>query len=413
MSNSAKVLQAELISSGAELLSGRTLNRHGQVLGAMLKSHGVELVRDTTLPDDVEAMAVAVREACGRVPYLFISGGLGPTVDDVTRKAVATALGREIVRDEESYNLLKGRCEAVGREFTASRQIMADIVEGAHALQNAVGFAPGEWISHEGTDIFLLPGPPRELLAIMEQHVLPWLRENLPEAKVPEERILIVAGKGESDLAETLEQNDLPEAGVSVAYYSGPGQVELVFRAMQNIEGLERCINKAVKLFGDDVVADHRCAVEFLLAQRMDLLGQTLAVAESCTGGLLGGRFTAVPGSSSFFKGGVLTYSDEVKADLLGVPKDLLSKKGAVSAEVAASMARKVKETLGSDVGISITGIAGPGGGSDAKPVGLVYFGLAQGETCKVAKRQFSGDRGLVRERAVQYAMDLLRRNLG
>ena len=291
MSGSANLLKAELISSGAELLSGRTLNRHGQVLGAMLRSFGVELSRDTTLPDDFEAMASAISDACGRVPYVFVSGGLGPTVDDVTRAAVAKALGRTIVRDEESFSLLTARYKQAGKEFTDSRQIMADIVEGAEALQNPVGYAPGQRLTHEGTTIFLLPGPPRELLGIMEQHVLPWLQENLPESVVPEERLLIIAGKGESDLAEALAAANLPEPGVSVAYYSGPGQVELVFRAIQNSAALELSLNKALKLFGEHVVADHRCAIEDLLAQRLKMLGKTVAVAESCTGGDVGRAF--------------------------------------------------------------------------------------------------------------------------
>ncbi len=405
-------LDAELISTGSELLNGRTLNRHGQALGGILQSLGISLVRDTTLPDDPDALSRAIQDALARSPLLFVSGGLGPTTDDLTREAVSSALGRKLLVNEQVLAELTETYRRAGRDFSEDRRKQSLILEGAEVLMNPVGNAPGQRIEMGDRTIFLLPGPPKEFLGILHTHILPWLQQHIGGSYPFYEKVFMFAGIGEGDLQARIDAAEAVPAGLDVGYCAAPGRVELRLNCRQRPELLDEAGERLRKVFPIEIFAEGRGAMEQVLGDLLLQDGKTLAVAESCTGGLLGERITAVPGSSAYFDGGVVAYQNEVKEQVLGVDAQLLEAQGAVSSEVAEAMASGVRDLLKSSIGMGITGIAGPDGGTDEKPVGLVYIGLADENGTQSLKCQFSADRWAVRERSIQRAMNFLRIHL-
>ena len=402
---------AELISTGSELLNGRTINTHAATLGGQLRSLGIQLRRDTTLVDDRAALAEAIQLAAGRCDLLIITGGLGPTEDDLTREALADGLQRDLVKHEAWLRLVRRRYRALGREMTADRERQAVIVEGAKLLTNPVGIAPGQRIDCEGgCSIFVLPGPPREFQGMLDKHVLPWLMEQ--DTGVWYEQIFMLVGLGESEIARRLEESGL-ELQSEIGYCARPGQVELRLERTEGEETLRREARALQVLFADAIFADRRMELADAVGERLLATEKTVAVAESCTSGLLGKLLTDRAGSSGYFIGGILSYCNEVKAAQLGVRRDDLERLGAVSEPVAAQMAQGVRERFGTDFGVGITGIAGPGGGSGEKPVGLVYIAVADAEQVVVERRVFAGNRDLVRERSAMAALHRLWSALG
>ncbi|MBP7829562.1 MAG: competence/damage-inducible protein A [Kiritimatiellae bacterium] len=402
----------ELITTGSELLSGRTVNRHAQVLGAHLDRLGFQLIRDTTVPDDLPAIRDVLKWALTRVDVVIVSGGLGPTSDDMTPEAVAGLFGRSVVVDAGSLEALRRRYERLGRAVTPAAERQARIVEKSVALPNPVGVAPGERLEVGGKTVFILPGPPAEFLAILEQHVLPWLDAALSDRPAPTQSLLMVCGLGESDIASVFEQAHFPPAGLQTAYCAAPGRIEVRFSAESTAGDPEAAAREAARLLGGHVYSVRREDLEEVVGRLLTLQSRTLAVAESCTGGLVGARITAVSGSSAYFRGGVIVYANDMKTAELGVPADLIDGKGAVSPKVAAHMARAVAAKFKSDYGLSITGIAGPTGGTPDKPVGLVYIALAEKDRVQVRRYRFGGDRERIREWSVRMALDMLRRRL-
>ena len=403
---------AELISTGAELLNGRTLNRHGQVLGSMLRSFGITLEQDTTVVDQVERIAEAVAGAVRRVPYVFVTGGLGPTEDDLTREAVAMALGATLVESEDAVRHQAGVYDRNGREYTGSRRRQAQVIDGAKVYMNPVGIAPGQGIEVQpGRWVFILPGPPREFLAIMEHHVLPHLAQQVGDAARPPESLFLFTGVGESDLHEYVGQHGLVESGVDIGWCAAPGRVELRLQSNDE-EALDRSAGAVRQHLAAFIFSEERVGLEDVIVSLLRARGQEMAVAESCTGGLLGGRITEVPGSSAIFAGGVQSYANRIKEAALGVPPEMLASVGAVSEEVAVAMAEGAKERFSVDWTLSVTGVAGPDGGTPEKPVGTVWIGLAGPGGSSARKYTFSGNRPMIRERAIQAALERLRRQL-
>ncbi len=395
--------RAELVSTGAELLSGRSVNTHAQYLGTVLGRLGIELMRDTTIRDDGPTIQAVVAAAAQRVELVFVTGGLGPTNDDVTRDALAAYLGRRVVMDDASLAVLRERMQQIGRAMTPARERQALIVEGAHVLPNPVGAAPGEIIHQNGVYFIVLPGPPVEFRALMESAVVPWLQEQVHGTVALRERVLLTHGLGEGDIVHRFEQADFPPAGIVTAFCAGVGRVEVRLHpadATVPDDALDQAAATAAALLGAAVYATQRVELEELIGQRLRDLGWTIATAESCTGGLIGSRLTSVPGSSDYVAGGIVAYADAVKHELLGVDAALLRSEGAVSAAVAEAMAVGVRQRLGADVGVSVTGIAGPGGGSADKPVGLVFSAVALPDQVEVFRDQFPGTRETVREAA-------------
>lgn len=405
--------EIELVSTGSELLSGRTVNRHAQTLGRSLRALGLKLVRDTTVPDDIDRIEEAVSAALKRVDVVVVSGGLGPTCDDVTREAIARLLRRSVVRHEPSVEALRERFRQTGRALTEQSERQACIVEGAEALPNPVGAAPAQKLEFDGKTVFVLPGPPREFLAVLEAHVVPWLCANLGPVQAHAERTLMVCGIGESDIVALFEKDGFPPAGIEVAYSAAPGRIEVSLSSSQrDPQDVEAAAKRAKELLASNVFTEGRLTMEEVVGRLLIEKKATLATAESCTGGLVGHRITNVSGSSNYYLGGIVAYSNEAKTRDLGVDRDVVARHGAVSAEVAQQMAAGVRKRFGADYGLAITGIAGPTGGTAEKPVGLVCIALADRHEVRVKQSRFAGDRENIKEWSGQMALDFLRRRL-
>jgi len=406
-------LPFELVSTGSELLSGRTLNRHAQTLGGRVRELGLELVRDTTVRDDVSAIRNAVQSALARVDVVFVSGGLGPTSDDVTREALAGLLGRGIVLDQPSFDTMLKRYERVGRKMTEQSRRQALIVEGGEALPNSVGLAPGERLELGDKVLFVLPGPPDEFRAVLEEHILPWLKKRYAGAAPAAEKIFLTCGIAEAEVARRFEEAGFAPAGIEIGYCAAPGRVEVrLTSAAGDAEVVSEAATRARELIGEFIFAEDRRLMEEVVAELLREQGATLAVAESCSGGLLGHRLTGLSGSSEYFIGGVVAYSNDVKMQQLGVRPGTLAQHGAVSEETAREMASGVRAQLAADFGVSITGVAGPTGGSAEKPVGTVFVAVADQTHTWARKYRFAGDRARIKEWSTQMALDLLRRRL-
>ena len=404
--------EVELVTTGTELLIGRTVNRHAFVLGERLRTIGLNLVRDTTVRDDAPAIREAIQSALGRADVVFVSGGLGPTSDDITRDVLAALLGRTIVSDAAALEAMTARYQKLGRVVTEQAQRQALVIEGACVLSNSVGMAPGERIELGDKVLFLLPGPPREFSAILEQHVLPWLRAKAGGAPVAE-RLFLLCGIGESDIANRLEKAGFSPPGLEIAYCAAPGRIEVRLTSLAgDVPAVEGAAAVARPLLGDFVFSEERVEMEDVIAGLLRREKATLATAESCTGGLIGHRITSVSGSSDYYLGGVVAYSNEVKIRELGVSAEALNQKGAVSEEVARQMAVGVRKRFNSDYGLSVTGIAGPTGGTSEKPVGLVYVAVADKTRAWVRRHCFASDRATIKTWSSQMALDLLRRRL-
>ena len=405
--------EVELVSTGAELLSGRTMNRHAAVLGDRLRPLGMKLVRDTTVPDDIGLIEEAVSSALKRVDVVVVSGGLGPTSDDVTREAVAHLLNRRIVMDATALDALRKRFQAMGRAVTEQQERQTKVLEGAVALLNPVGAAPGQRLELDGKVIFILPGPPREFLAVLEKRVLPFLREKAGALKPLVEKIFIVCDIGESDIVAIFEKAGFPPLGIDVAYCATPGSIEVRLTSADNDEdAVNRAAETARPLLGDCIFAEEQQEMEEVIGQLLRREKATLATAESCTGGLISHRITSVSGSSDYYLGGIVAYANEVKIRELNVNANVLNRFGAVSEEVARQMARGVRERFNSDYGLGVTGIAGPTGGTPEKPVGLIYAAIADNTRVWVRRRCFSSDRSTIKTWSSQMAFDLLRYRL-
>ena len=398
----------ELVSTGAELLSGRTVNAHAQTLARHLADLGLPLLRDTTVPDDRAAIREALAGALDRVPLVIVSGGLGPTSDDVTRDAVADVVGRSIVMHEPTRDSIRERYARTNRIWSESVARHALVLEGADVLPNRAGLAPGECITWRDRSIFLLPGPPPEFEAVLEDHVVPNLRARA--GAPPLQQLFQVTGIGESDIIRILPEPEFPGPGVAVAYCARPGRIEIRLTAPAGAdEALARAAALARERMGDRIYAESRVDLETVVVAALRERERTVAVAESCTGGLVGHLLTNVAGSSTAFLGGVLAYSNAAKVRDLGVSPDDLARHGAVSAEVAREMADGVRVRFGSDYGIGVTGIAGPDGGTDRKPVGLVFVAVSWSGGGSVREFRFAGPRAIIKQLGAQAALDQLR----
>ncbi len=401
--------RAEVIATGAELLQGRTLNRHGHVLGGLLAGLGVDLVRETVLPDDPATIRDVIREALARSELVFVTGGLGPTDDDLTREAAAEALGRDIVHDAAADAHLEEYFARIQRVPSPAQRRQALVLAGAEAYQNPVGIAPGQHIGLPADrHLWLLPGPPREMQGLIGSAVAPWLRA----WALGSDRAMAVfriLGHSESALQSVLRERGVP-ASVQVAYCARPGSVELRFTGPGGeIAPLRDWVRGH---YADDLLNESGEPAEVEIARLLTARGHTICTAESFTAGGISERLTDVPGSSAYFLGGAIAYANGVKVRALKVPADLIARNGAVSEPVAASMAEGARARFGTDWALAVTGIAGPGGGSPEKPVGLFYIGLAGATGTRVVRHQVAGDRAQIREHGVQRALEALWRAL-
>jgi nicotinamide-nucleotide amidase len=394
----------ELITTGTELLLGFTLNTHLNYIAQKLATIGLRLDRHTTVGDDPAELRAAIAEALARCRVLLATGGLGPTADDCTREVVAELLGRPLARDETIADAIRERFRRRGIAMPESVLRQALVPAGAQALPNPHGTAPGLAIEHENKLIVLLPGPPRELKPMFEQYVLPVLEQNFAPADRPVCRVFKVVGLAESVVEERIGA----APGVELGFCARMGEVEVRILG-KNLAEAERKIRAAL---GPHIFGEGDDRLEEVVVKQLAAAGKTVAVAESCTGGLIAHRLTNVSGASRVFLAGYVTYSNESKVELLGVRPETLARHGAVSEEVCRAMAEACRRRSGADFALATTGIAGPTGGTPEKPVGLVYIGLATPTRTEVQRHLLLFDRETFKFFASQYALDALRREL-
>jgi len=406
-------MKAEIIAVGSELLTPDRLDTNSLFLTEELNRLGIEVVRKTIVGDDRGLLSEAFRDALDRVPLVISSGGLGPTEDDLTREAVADLLGRRLHRNDEILRAIQGRFRSFGREMPEVNVRQAMVPEGAEPLDNPGGTAPGLWIEEKGRMIALLPGPPRELKPMFLEKIVPRLARRVSGVRLFH-RDLRVAGMGESHVEQRIAPIYKRYGDVHTTVLASPGEIQIHLRMWTDDSAhAEKTLKEIVEgiqiALGDRIFSTGGESLEEVVARQLTLNTATIATAESCTGGLLAQRLTSIAGSSSYFLGGVVSYSNELKTAWVNVPTELIQSKGAVSAEVATALADGIRRHVGSTLGVGITGIAGPGGGSEEKPVGTVHIALAHAGGVKEIGRIYPGDREAVRWQAAQIALDLVR----
>jgi nicotinamide-nucleotide amidase len=416
-------VKIEIVTIGDELLLGFTIDTNAAHLARELAAVGVEIVHRTTVGDSADDIAAAVKSALDRSGAVITTGGLGPTSDDMTKPSIAALFGRAMIRDEAILDALKARWARYRRlgPFPESNVAQAMIPEGATILQNHHGSAPGIWLEDsEGRWVAMLPGVPREMKGMLADELLPMIVKRLETTggsqTVIRSRTLRTTGIAESALADELGDLARGFDGLSLAFLPSVESVDLrlTSRGLTADAADAALAAGTMKLrgaVGRYVYGEDGADLAEVVLDACRRRGVTISVAESCTGGLLGARLTAIAGSSDVFVGGVLSYDNSVKREWLGVSDSDLEVHGAVSEEVAATMAKSVRERMKTDIGISTTGVAGPGGGTAAKPVGMVWVALDGIGTQARCLRLF-GTREEVRQRAVQAALDMVRRSL-
>lgn len=406
---------AELICVGTELLMGQIVNTHGPFIAQALARHGIDHFHQVVVGDNLGRLEAAVRQALGRADLVICSGGLGPTQDDLTKEAVAAATGVPLRLRPEVWDGIVRRFARRGLEPTPNNRRQAELPEGSEPIPNPNGTAPGVLMETGGRTIVCLPGPPNELRPMVRDFLEPYLERWAGDARqVLVSRVLKISGLGESAVDHRVRDIMAQAVNPTLAPYAKPGEVQLRLTARAAspaaaeaaLAPLEAELRRRLDPFVFGVDDD---TLEGAVGQMLRVGGRTLAVAESCTGGMLAARLTDVPGSSDYFLFGAVTYSNAAKAAVLGVPEADILTHGAVSAEVARAMAGGARRMAGSDFAVGITGVAGPGGGSADKPVGTVWLGLATPEGTWAKHRLWPGQRAAVRWRATQEALVWLR----
>lgn len=405
---------AELITIGNEVLAGRTLNTNAADMSRMLDDIGVDVRWVTTCADNRDDVMVAFQNAWDRAKIVIVTGGLGPTHDDITIKVFCEFFNRGIVRSEPVLRRLEEMFQRRGRELTNRNRMQADVPTDTEVLMNNAGTAPGIYLNEQDHHWFLLPGVPREMKQLMDDAVLPRLTVIVGESAIVRRDIHVI-GWPESNLMDAIL--DVPGIESVASLPDERGEVVLRIsvtsdtrtQAEQHVEKVRQCFSEKLGL---DIYGIDDETLESVVGRLLRDQRKTIAIAESVTSGLVGDRITDVPGSSDYFLGGVIAYSNDAKIDLLCVPRELIRDHGAVSEEVARAMAEGARNRFGADIAVSLTGIAGPGGGSEEKPVGLVYIGLAWDGGSEAKAYHFGDRRAIVKQRAAQTALDVVRRHL-
>ena len=402
-------MRIELITTGSELLLGQVLNSHPGYLSGRLAMLGLELARQTAVPDGREAILEAFGEAWKRADLVIVTGGLGPTSDDITREVVAEFFQRPLEYKAEIHEKILGYFRQRNLIPPELVKVQAMVPKGMEVLANDVGTAPGFWFEEKGRMLAVLPGPPRELAPMFEKGVEPKLRGKAKAAEGT--RILRVYGIGESFVQEKCEAELRKMGFPGVGYCARPGEVDVRLRSSDPAR-LELGAEFVKKALGEAVYAEGVESMEEVVVRLARAAGVKLATAESCTGGLVANRITDVPGASEVFLGGWVTYANEAKVRELGVKEESLARYGAVSAAVAGEMAEGARRRAGADWAVSVTGIAGPGGASPGKPVGLVYLGIAGAGGVETVEKKLVPERKTFKGMASQAALDLLRKKI-
>jgi len=407
-------VKLEVVTIGTELLLGQTLDTNAAELGRALAAAGVEVVRHVSVSDRPETIRAAVAEALDRTGFVITTGGLGPTRDDMTKREVAAIFGKPLLLDETVLRSLEERFRRLGRPMPAVNRTQAEVPAGATVLPNPRGTAPGLWVEERERVVVMLPGVPSEMRGLLREEVLPRLAAR-SSGVVVRSRTVRTTGVAESALAERVGAIEDEITPLTLAYLPSPEGVDLRVTAWGVREDeadrlLAAAAGQLRERAGEHFYGEDGTDLAATVLDQLRARNARLVVAESCTGGLLSGRITAVPGASNVFIGGVVAYDNVVKSGTLDVPPELLEAHGAVSEEVVRAMAEGVQRQFAVDAALAITGIAGPTGGTPEKPVGTVWLAARLGTEARARKRIFPGDRAEIRARAAQAALDLLRR---
>ncbi|MEM7583263.1 MAG: competence/damage-inducible protein A [Acidobacteriota bacterium] len=425
-------MKAMIIAVGSEMLGTQRLDTNSLKLTAVLDRFGIELIGKSVIGDSESLLATELRRRSADADLVLVTGGLGPTADDVTRPAVADAFDRGLAIDEDLVEHMRQRFAQYGRVMPEVNRRQGEVIEGATILANRRGTAPGQRVdvdasgddagddSGQRASIFLFPGVPRELVAMIEDHLIPWLQAHSGDAAQGRENgVIKVACIPESALEERIAPAYERFGRENISVLASPGDIKIYFTATgsetERRAELASMRQTLSELAGRAVYTDREDDVlETVVGRLATAAGRTITTAESCTGGLVAERLTRIPGSSAYFQGGVVSYTNELKMQLLGVPKEYFVEHGAVSEPVARAMAQGVRERYGSDYGVGITGVAGPGGGSEDKPVGTVHLAVAGpgADDVEHRKARFPGSREMVRQQSAQLVLELLRRDL-
>ncbi len=408
-------MNAELIAVGTEILLGDIVNTDAQVISQGLSELGINVFYQTVVGDNPARLRHVVETARDRADIIITTGGLGPTLDDLTKETLAAVFGKKLALHQPSLDRIKGFFQTIGREMTPNNEKQAWLPEGCTVFVNEWGTAPGCAFEAYGKHVLMLPGPPRECNPMWKECAMPYLYKLAGGCIVS--RNIRVFGLGESNMEAILHDMMAESQNPTIAPYAKTS--ECFARVTAKADTPEECeqlldpvVEKICAMLGEDVYGVDVDSLEQVVGDGLRQRGMTLAVAESCTGGLLSGRITDVPGCSDYYLGGVCSYANEVKMKVLGVQKETLETVGAVSPEVAEQMAEGVARALGADVGVGITGVAGPGGGTDEKPVGLVYISIWHKGQHFTRKMKSMNGRDRIRMQAASTALDLIRRNV-
>lgn len=408
-------MRAEFIGIGSELLTSLKPETNSLYIAKRLEEVGIKLAFKTICGDHEEDIINVLKTARNRVQLIIITGGLGPTDDDLTRQAVSKFLERELVFKEEIIERIAGRYRMRGREMPDINIRQGFVIEGAEIIQNPVGTAPGMWVEEKGVLIVILPGPPAEMIPMFDSSVLPKLREISPF--FISRCTLKVAGLTESEVDSYISEISRRARNTNISVLATPGVIEIhiTSRSKKSIEDslaiMEDVKGKIKEVLGENVFSEGE-KIEEVIGKMLRERGETISVAESCTGGLLCSKITDIPGSSDYFERGFIVYSNISKIENMGIPEELIAKEGAVSQQVAKLMAKRVREISKTTYGIGITGIAGPGGGSYEKPVGTVHIAISWDSGELNTKNYFFGTREQIKTQSVVKALDMLRRHI-
>ena len=409
-------MRAEIIATGSELLTGGVLDTNSVFLSEELMLVGLETVFKTVVGDDEKNMEEALKRALERVDAVIVTGGIGPTEDDITRKVIAKILKKRLVLNEDAHAAIRAKLAGRGKDILIANDRQALIPAGARLLLNPAGIAPGFYVDEDGPFLAVLPGVPREMRAMYNEELRPVFEQRFGGKAFLRRRVLRTCGMSESAVNKAIQDiMRRPSPNVGLTAKETSVDIRIVARAMsaeQSQSLVDRTEAAIREKLGDAVYGVEGVELEEVVGALLKQRRFTLAVAESCTGGMIGMRITNIAGSSEYFEQGAVVYGNRAKTDMLGVTAELIERHGAVSSEVAAAMAQGIRQRAQTTLGLSVTGIAGPGGGTEKKPVGLVYISLASPQGVKTAEHRFLGNREQVRGRAAQMALDMVRRYL-
>jgi nicotinamide-nucleotide amidase len=405
------------LSIGDELLYGETVDSNAAQLGERLYLAGFKVQRHFTVGDNEQDIMEAIEILTERSDVVIVTGGLGPTIDDITARAAAKITSRRLILNDEALTHLQQFSEKLGKELHPANEKQALLPAKSTVIPNPLGTACGFALTHKGRFLFFLPGVPREMVRMLDDTVIPFILPRRKQKTVILTKVLKVFGLEEAAVGALLQEVALPDAGITTAFCVAYPEILIKFRAegtngAELTEALDKTWAAAKQLLRGYVFAEDGETMDSTVAALFRATGMTLALAESCTGGMVAARITDIPGSSAYFLEGVVTYSNSAKERTLLVPATLLAEKGAVSAEVAKAMAREMRRRTGSDIALAITGIAGPDGGTPGKPVGTLFLALADSAGCQTKRYTFHGNRSEIRLMTSFTAMDWLRRRL-